>query len=210
MNMASSSSPILLIIIFSILSLLISCSESTEHMVGDDQFVWKVPLSSPDDLTLWSSSHNFTVGDTIVFRYNTRRESVREVMNEHDFIKCNTKGQFMRLGHDGYTRVVLDKPGIHYFMSGWKSHCKRGLKVAILVISPTNNNEPLVSMTPLIRPSLTLPRHSPKSSSPSPSPSLSPSPSPSPNSSGSKGGAIGCGFIILLGVSLMTMMMFLI
>ncbi|WJX96795.1 hypothetical protein P8452_77954 [Trifolium repens] len=81
------SSPILLITIFSIW-LLISCSESKEYIVGvrDGKKSWRFPLPSFHAFTNWSSTHQFTIGDTIVFEYDKMKESVHEV-NEHGYIK---------------------------------------------------------------------------------------------------------------------------
>lgn len=119
-----------------------------------------------------------------VFEYDNETESVHEV-NEHDYIMCHTNGEHVE-HHDGNTKVVLDKIGVYHFISGTKSRCKMGLKLAVVV----QNKHDLV-LPPLI----TMP--------------MPPSPSPSPNSSGNKGGAAGLGFFMWLGVSLV-MMMFLI
>ncbi|KAK2358950.1 early nodulin protein [Trifolium repens] len=124
------SSPILLITIFSIW-LLISCSESKEYIVGvrDGKKSWRFPLPSFHAFTNWSSTHQFTIGDTIVFEYDKMKESVHEV-NEHGYIKCNTRGHnHINYYHGGYNKVVLDKSGVRYFISGRKAHCKMGLKI---------------------------------------------------------------------------------
>ncbi|XP_058728404.1 early nodulin-16-like [Vicia villosa] len=207
----ASSSLIFFMILFSVL-LLISSSESTEHFVGDSERLWKDPLPSEEALFNWASNHHFTIGDTIVFKYNRRFEAVHEV-TEHDYRRCITKGSRHKEFHGGNTRVVLDRLGVWYFVSGRRSHCLRGLKLAIVVMPPSP--PPSLSISPpsltVSPPSLTLPLALPASLSLSlslsQSPSLSPSlsPSPSPNSSG--GGANGHGCMVWLGVSMVMMML---
>jgi len=219
----ASSSPIFFMIICS-MWLLISHSESTEHLVGDNTRLWKLPLPSEEALVQWASSHHFTIGDTIVFKYNKRVESVHEV-NERDYRRCVTKGSRHKEFHGGNTKVLLDTLGPRYFVSGKKPHCLRGLKLAIFVMPPPQSlssppslplplppslSSPLSLPLPLppslsSPPSLRLPL--PTSLSLSQSPSPTESPSPSPNSSGSKGGDIGCGFSVWFGVSLAMMML---
>jgi hypothetical protein len=78
------SSPILLITIFSIW-LLISCSESKEYIVGvrDGKKSWRFPLPSFHAFTNWSSTHQFTIGDTIGNTYNN---------NNSQFFNCKFFG----------------------------------------------------------------------------------------------------------------------
>ncbi|XP_058754343.1 early nodulin-5-like [Vicia villosa] len=72
---SSSSSPILLMIIFS-MCLLFSYSESTEYIAGDNESSWKVNFPSKDALIDWATRHQFTYSDAVV--------------NEHED-DCNTK-----------------------------------------------------------------------------------------------------------------------
>ncbi|KAL5066189.1 hypothetical protein RYX36_027926 [Vicia faba] len=74
---SSSTSPILLIIIFST-CLLFSYSESTEYIAGDTESSWKVNFPSRDALIDWATRHQFTYSDTVV----------NEDEDEDD---CNTK-----------------------------------------------------------------------------------------------------------------------
>ncbi|XP_004508232.1 early nodulin-16 [Cicer arietinum] len=185
---------------------LIRCSESTRYVVGDgENWSWKFPLPSRDILSLWASSHNFLIGDVIAFCYDSRNESVHAV-NEGDYSSCNVGGKGHLVDHDGNTKVILNKIGMYYFISGNKRHCKGGLKLALLVTQPPIPPPP---------PSVAFPLPTPKSlvAFPPPPPSpLAPSlsapalaPSPSPNSSGGGGGGES---MICLGVSMAMMMMF--
>ncbi|TKY54692.1 Early nodulin-55-2 [Spatholobus suberectus] len=156
--------------------LLISCSEAKEYVVGGSDNSWKVPLPSPDSLSHWSNSHRFKIGDSLVFKYDERTESVH-VVNETDYERCNTVGQEHVVFNDGNTKVLLTKSGLKHFISGKKSHCQMGLKLAVVVMS----NNKAKKQLPLPSPS---PSPSPSSSPPSRSPSPSPSPSPLPNNQG--------------------------
>ncbi|KAK7347605.1 hypothetical protein VNO80_22141 [Phaseolus coccineus] len=157
--------------------LFICCSQAKQYVVGGPANSWKAPLSSPDSLNHWANSHHFKIGDTLIFKYNERTESVHEV-NETDYKRCNTVGQEHVVYNDGNTKVLLTKSGFRHFISGNQSHCRMGLKLAVVVISrKTKNNPP--SPTP----------------SPSPSPlSSSPSPSPLPNNHGVTGSS-SAGFV---------------
>ncbi|XP_045812911.1 early nodulin-16-like [Trifolium pratense] len=138
MKIMVSSSSILLITIFSI-GLLISCSESKEYIVGDGKKSWRFPLPSFHAFTNWASTHHqFTIGDTIVFEYDRTKESVHEV-DEHDYIKCNTRGHNNDRYYGGNTKIVLDRLGVRYFISGRKGHCKMGLKVAVITVMPSSS-----------------------------------------------------------------------
>lgn len=107
-----------------------------------------------------------------VFKYDERTESVHEV-NATDYERCNTMGQEHVVFNDGNTRVLLKKSGLtRYFISGNRSHCDMGLKLAVLIMSNNNAKNKLQSPSPSPSPSLL------------PSPLPTPSPSPSPNNQG--------------------------
>ncbi|ESW26872.1 hypothetical protein PHAVU_003G155600 [Phaseolus vulgaris] len=150
--------------------LLICCSQAKQYVVGGTANSWKTPLSSPHSLNHWANSHHFKIGDTLIFKYDERTESVHEV-NETDYERCNTVGQEHVVFNDGNTKVLLTKSGFRHFISGNQSHCRMGLKLAVVVIS----------RKPIDKPPCPSPAPSPSPLSPAPSPSpLSPSPSPSP------------------------------
>ncbi|KAG4932523.1 hypothetical protein JHK87_046525 [Glycine soja] len=163
--------------------LLISTSEAEKYVVGGSEKSWKFPLSKPDSLSHWANSHRFKIGDTLIFKYEKRTESVHEV-NETDYEGCNTVGKYHIVFNGGNTKVMLTKPGFRHFISGNQSHCQMGLKLAVLVISSNKTKKNLLSPSP----------------SPSPPPSsllsslLSPSPSPLPNNQGVTSSS-GAGFI---------------
>ncbi|KAK7265079.1 hypothetical protein RJT34_32695 [Clitoria ternatea] len=143
--------------------LLISCSQAKEYVVGGTENSWKIPLSSPNSLTQWSNTHQFRIGDALIFKYDREIESVHKV-NETDYSRCITKGGKHVVYNDGNTRVLLNESGTLHFISGTKDHCRKGLKLVVLITSNKSKK---------------------KSSSPSPLSSPSPSPSPFPLTSSS-------------------------
>ncbi|QCD80500.1 early nodulin-55-2 [Vigna unguiculata] len=192
--LANNASPFLVMLS---MCLLICFSEAKQYVVGGSANSWKTPLSSPDSLNHWANSHHFKIGDTLVFKYDERTESVHEV-NETDYERCNTVGQEHVVFNDGNTKVLLTKSGFRHFISGNQSHCRMGLKLAVVVITGKTKNNP-TSPTPTPTPS--------PSPSPSPSPlssTPSPSPSPLPNNHGVNGSS-SAGFIMmwLLGVMML-------
>ncbi|XP_014508486.1 early nodulin-55-2 [Vigna radiata var. radiata] len=187
----ASSSPFLVMLS---MCLLICCSEAKQYVVGGTANSWKTPLSSPDSLNHWANSHHFKIGDTLVFKYDERTESVHEV-NKTDYERCNTVGQEHVVFNDGNTKVLLAKSGFRHFISGNQSHCRMGLKLKVVVLVTAKTKKNPTSQTP--------------SPSPSPSPlppSPSPSPSPLPNNHGVNGRSSG-GFIIMWLLGLMMLLL---
>ncbi|KAL2338528.1 hypothetical protein Fmac_012974 [Flemingia macrophylla] len=171
--------------------LLICSYEAKEYVVGGTDYSWKTPLSSSHSLNHWASTHKFIIGDTLIFKYDERTESVHEV-NKTDYEGCSTVGKDHVVFRDGNTKVLLNKSGFKHFISGNKSHCQMGLKLVVAINNKTKKNShsqspspsPLASTSPSLSPS-------PLSSSSS----LLSSPSPLPNNQGvtcsSGGGFIG-------------------
>ncbi|CAH2061110.1 unnamed protein product, partial [Thlaspi arvense] len=130
-SMASSSLP--MAIIFSFI-FLCSPAAANEVTVGGKSGDWKIPPSSSYSFTEWASKARFKVGDFIVFRYESGKDSVLQVTSDA-YKSCNTTNPLANYT-DGETKVKLDQSGPFYFISGADGHCEKGQKLSLVVISP--------------------------------------------------------------------------
>ncbi|BFG17948.1 hypothetical protein CerSpe_042220 [Prunus speciosa] len=125
---ALSSSSLLLIF------LLFSFSEAREILVGGKTGSWAIPSSESQSLNKWAESSRFRVGDTLVLKYDSAKDSVLRVTKE-DYANCNVSNPIEQ-HKDGETKLHLDQPGPFYFISGTKGHCEKGQKVIVVVMTP--------------------------------------------------------------------------
>ncbi|KAM1186793.1 hypothetical protein ACFX2G_016231 [Malus domestica] len=82
----------------------------------------------------WASKKRFKVDDTIYFSYKKNTDSVLVVTKE-DYKNCNSD-QPIYFSNDGYSVVILDRPGLFYFISGVAGRCEKGQKMIIKVMEP--------------------------------------------------------------------------
>ncbi|EOA28696.1 hypothetical protein CARUB_v10024922mg [Capsella rubella] len=139
--------------------------------VGGSMDAWKVPESTNNTLNHWAETMRFQVGDALVFRYDSKNDSVLQVTKEN-YEKCNMEKPLKEY-KENITIVKLDVSGPYYFISGAPTmNCAKGEKVAVVVQSP--NHPP---MPPNQGPAAVTPTPSPKSSTsmkaPAPAPSNS-------------------------------------
>lgn len=71
-----------------------------------------------------------------MWKYDSAKDSVLLVTKE-DYVNCNTSSPIQQY-KDGETRIVLDKSGPFYFISGTKDHCEKGQKLIVVVLSQRN------------------------------------------------------------------------
>ncbi|KAG9443548.1 hypothetical protein H6P81_014888 [Aristolochia fimbriata] len=84
--------------------------------VGED-LGWAVPPSNDTNFyNKWASDHRFQIGDTV------------------GYDNCNAANP-IRYYNNGDTTVTLEDAGYHYFISGLSSHCEKGQKMIIKVMS---------------------------------------------------------------------------
>ncbi|KAG5569465.1 hypothetical protein H5410_059231 [Solanum commersonii] len=163
---------------FVIFSFFTKCfSEAREFIVDGKENSWKIP-SSPDEFNKWAEKTRFRIGDYIVLNYDPKSDSVLQV-NEEDYNNCN-KAQPIKSYQDGVTKILLDKSGPFFFISGANGHCEKGQKLNVRVLSPKHSSSTRVEF---LAPTL------------APAPALAPA--PESGSSGMKVGIIG-GFIVML------------
>ncbi|CAI8592998.1 unnamed protein product [Vicia faba] len=139
--------------------------DSYEFVVGG-QKGWSVPSDpNANPFNQWAEKSRFQVGDSLVFNYQSGKESVIEVNSQQDYENCNTDASSSGKSSDGHTVIKLDKSGPHYFISGNKDNCLKNEKLLVIVLADrTNRNSNQTATTPSPSPSLPV------------SPSLSPSP----------------------------------
>ncbi|XP_020874020.1 early nodulin-like protein 2 isoform X2 [Arabidopsis lyrata subsp. lyrata] len=162
------------------LSTFFTISDARKFKVGGSG-AW-VP-NPPENYESWSGRNRFLVHDTLYFSYAKGADSVVEV-NKADYDACNSKNPIKRVD-DGDSEISLDRYGPFYFISGNEDNCKKGQKLAVVVISakvPSTAQPPHAAAPGSSTPGGA---HSPKSSSP-----VSPTTSP-PGSMAPKSGSHG-------------------
>ncbi|KAL9313225.1 hypothetical protein ACSQ67_018677 [Phaseolus vulgaris] len=158
MTMASSSRAVSASLLF--FFLLLGFSAAKELLVGGNIDAWKIPSSELNSLNQWAEKSRFRVGDYLVWKYESGKDSVLEVTRE-EYGNCSTSNPIKEYS-DGNTKVKLERPGPFYFISGAKGHCEKGQKLVVVVISP---------------------RHTFRATSPAPSPAEFEGPAVAPTSS---------------------------
>ncbi|KAL8488604.1 hypothetical protein ACS0TY_024308 [Phlomoides rotata] len=121
---------------------MISFTESREFLVGSKNDSWQIP-SSPDVFNNWAKNIRFQIGDSIVFEYDGKSDSVVRVSDE-DYIRCN-KSNPIKSYNDGNTKILLHKSGPFYYISGAEGHCEKGQKLEIRVLSAKHSHPPAPS-----------------------------------------------------------------
>ncbi|PSR91875.1 Early nodulin-like protein [Actinidia chinensis var. chinensis] len=135
---AVSSSMALLLLCF------LSLTEGRDLLVGGKTDAWKIPSSESDSLNKWSERSRFVIGDSLVWKYDSSKDSVLEV-SKTDYETCNTSKPIAEY-KDGNTKVELHRSGPFYFISGAHDHCQQGQKLTVVVISPRHHH--MISSAP--------------------------------------------------------------
>ncbi|KAI7728522.1 hypothetical protein M8C21_001040 [Ambrosia artemisiifolia] len=104
--------------------------EATQFFVGGKENSWRAP-TSPNMLNEWAKRERFMVGDELVFKYDSKTDSVLEV-EEGDYNTCNTTKP-IKEHHDGNTTINMVQPGEFFFISGAIGHCDKGKKLEVKV-----------------------------------------------------------------------------
>ncbi|XP_065848755.1 early nodulin-like protein 14 [Euphorbia lathyris] len=119
-----------------VLALLFSLSEAKDVLIGGKSDAWKIPNSQSDSLNKWAESSRFRVGDSLVWKYDSQKDSVLQVTKEA-YVTCNVSNPIKEY-KDGNSKVELDRSGPFYFISGAEGHCEKGQKVIVVVLSQRN------------------------------------------------------------------------
>ncbi|KAL1221544.1 Early nodulin-like protein 11 [Cardamine amara subsp. amara] len=127
--------------------------EARTIAVGGSSDAWKVP-ESPNTLNHWAGTVRFHVGDTLLFKYDSKVDSVLQVTKEN-YESCKTE-KHLKEYKDGDTKVHLNVSGPYFFISGANGNCGKGEKVSIVVQSTHHKPGPVSTPpTPSPKPSTT-------------------------------------------------------
>lgn len=124
--------------------MLFSFCEAKYILVGGSENAWKIPNNSSISLNLWAEKHRFRVGDFLIWKYDDKVDSVLQVTKEN-YLSCNTSKPIKEYKDGDNTKVELDESGPFYFISGADSHCKKGQKLVVVVMSEKHDNPPVGS-----------------------------------------------------------------
>ncbi|EEF46870.1 early nodulin-like protein 1 [Ricinus communis] len=116
---------------------LFSLSDAKDILIGGKTDAWKVPSSQSDSLNKWAESSRFRIGDSLVWKYDSQKDSVLEVTRAA-YLSCNVSNPVEEY-KDGNTKVKLERAGPYYFISGAEGHCEKGQKMIVVVLSPRHN-----------------------------------------------------------------------
>ncbi|OVA06887.1 Plastocyanin-like [Macleaya cordata] len=119
------------------ISLFFSFTEATDFLVGGKADSWKIPSSESESLNKWAESSRFKVGDSLVWKFDAKKDSVLRVTKE-DYSTCNGTNPIAEYTN-GNTKVELDRSGPFYFISGVKGNCEKGQKLIVVVMSSRRN-----------------------------------------------------------------------
>ncbi|KAK7277169.1 hypothetical protein RIF29_18320 [Crotalaria pallida] len=145
-----------------------------DHTVGDSAG-WALNT----DYSTWASGKTFTVGDNLVFNYDSSTHQVDQV-DKSGYDGCSSSN-IIKNYNDGNSKVPLTKEGKVYFICPTPGHCSGGMKLEINVVAasttPTTPTTPSGGSSPPTTPS------NPSPSTPSGSgttPAATPPAAPSP------------------------------
>ncbi|KAI4356620.1 hypothetical protein L6164_000629 [Bauhinia variegata] len=121
----------------SFLVLLLAVAASTVNGVDHDvggSVGWRLDAG---DYNFWASLQTFTVGDNLVFNYDSSHGV--DVVSEEDYKSCSSSNP-MNSFNGGRTKIALSSPGKMYFICPTAGHCSAGMKLAINVVAAASNN----------------------------------------------------------------------
>ncbi|XP_022870797.1 early nodulin-like protein 3 [Olea europaea var. sylvestris] len=90
-------------------------------------------LSSIDEFNKWAKKICFQIGDSLVLKYDSKTDSVLEVIEE-DYKICNNTNP-IKSHHDGETTISLEKLGPFFFIYVAKERVQNGQKLEVIVLS---------------------------------------------------------------------------
>ncbi|CAI9295217.1 unnamed protein product [Lactuca saligna] len=170
--------PVIIISHLSLLLLILNAN-AFEFMVGGSGD-WSLASTSYNQ---WAERSRFQIGDTVLFKYESGKDSVVQVTKE-DYDNCNAASPIAKYD-DGHSMVKLNESGPHYFISGLVENCKKNEKVVIVVMADRSHRSPPSSPPSPAPAGEELPSPPPaseESQSPPPAPATEDNnPTPSPN-----------------------------
>ncbi|KAK4759294.1 hypothetical protein SAY87_022425 [Trapa incisa] len=113
-----------------------SVGAQVHHVVGGD-----VGWDPTSDITSWSASKIFRVGDKIWFAYSAAQESIVELRSKEEYESCDVTNP-IRMYTDGIDGISLEEEGTRYFVSNQAESCMRGLRLHV-VVQPQEKQRPI-------------------------------------------------------------------
>nr|DAD29380.1 TPA_asm: hypothetical protein HUJ06_030848 [Nelumbo nucifera] len=101
---------------------------------------------SPTSLSLWAAATRFRIGDSLVWKYDTQKDSVLQVTKEA-YTACNTPSLIVAY-KDGNTKVELAWSGPFYFINGTEENCQKGEKMTVVMLSPRHHGSSSSDLAP--------------------------------------------------------------
>ncbi|KAI3827376.1 hypothetical protein L1987_01449 [Smallanthus sonchifolius] len=120
-------------------------AQPQRHVVGDT-FGWNVPNDGPTTYTTWASRQTFNVNDTLFFNFTTGFHDVAEV-TQAAYGPCTNADPISR-ETNGPATLTLTRPGNHYYICTFGTHCQIGQKLTINVVGGSTTPPPAGSTTP--------------------------------------------------------------
>ncbi|KAK9051966.1 hypothetical protein SSX86_028594 [Deinandra increscens subsp. villosa] len=169
--------------------MLLEVAAAVDHTVGAPNGGWDLTT----DLSTWASSQTFTVGDTLVFQFDSTHDVLEVTKANYD--SCGL-GNPISTTVTSPDRVSLSASGTRYFVCGRGNHCSQGMKVQINVVAATGPSPPQTTT-----PSSPTPPGPTTSSSPPPPPPVE-TPSSAISLKMTAGTILGFGFLVMMLLSL--------
>ncbi|KAI3670908.1 hypothetical protein L1987_87552 [Smallanthus sonchifolius] len=138
-------SKLMMVVVVMAIASFRSTVAQTSHVVGDT-FGWNIPNDGNATYITWASGQNFTVGDTLVFTFATNFHDVAEV-REEAYGPC-TIANPISINNTGPATLTLTRPGNHYYICTFGTHCRAGQKLTISVAESSTAPPPAGSTTP--------------------------------------------------------------
>ncbi|KAF9666944.1 hypothetical protein SADUNF_Sadunf16G0281300 [Salix dunnii] len=115
--------------------LMIEKSSAFQFPVGGDLKGWTVPdnTSSKNHYNDWANITRFQIGDSLLFSYDSSKDSVLQVSKE-DYDNCTTTNPIATF-HDAKTVITFKHSGPYYFISGNKDNCLKNEKLVVVVLA---------------------------------------------------------------------------
>ncbi|KAH7661667.1 Cupredoxins domain-containing protein, partial [Dioscorea alata] len=98
-------------------------AQATNHIVGDS--LWTIPISN-NFYSIWSNNKTFSIGDNLVFKFETGFYNVLQV-SRREYEDCKAENYFQAY-FVGPANVSLAEEGMYYFITDFANYCFLGLK----------------------------------------------------------------------------------
>ncbi|KAL2641363.1 hypothetical protein R1flu_008950 [Riccia fluitans] len=102
---------------------------ATVYNVGTSSLPNWMPPTGSVNYAEWAKNITLRVGDSLYFKYNPNSHNVMSV-NSTSFANCDNENHLQEWD-DGDTTVVIEAPGMYYFICGAPMHCQKNESFSI-------------------------------------------------------------------------------